>query len=179
MKKVVLVFLAALGIAACGSQPVVKTAAAPKTVSSAAPTSKPAQNAGVGATLTATSENGAMYSVTLVQVVDPAQSADQFLQPNAGNRFVAVVFRLTGVKGSLQDDADNDAAIIGSDQQTYTPSLADTTAGTDFDNGSFTLTAGQSLTGAVSFEMPQSVKVAVVEWNPDSGFSTQQLRWTV
>ena len=32
-------------------------------------------------------------SVTLTQVIDPAQGADQFTTPDNGNRFVGAVFR--------------------------------------------------------------------------------------
>jgi hypothetical protein len=36
--------------------------------------------------------------------------------------------------------------------------------GTNFDNGEFNLSAGQSVIGSVSFELPPSASVASVQW---------------
>jgi hypothetical protein len=86
---------------------------------SAPPPSRPP--AAIGSAFDVQDGNGDTYQVTLVKVVDPAQPADPLNTPDSGTRFVAAVFRITGVNGSPKgDDADNDAALVGSNGQTYT-----------------------------------------------------------
>ena len=110
----------------------------------------------------------------------PAQGGDGGLAtPNPGYRFVATVFVVTDT-GSAQtsDDANGDASVIGSDDQSYSPDFDDVTECTNFNDGEYQLSPGQSLTGCVVFQLPTSVTVAQVQWSPDI-FANSFGYWTV
>jgi hypothetical protein len=104
--------------------------------------------------------------------VDPAQgAAGPFDTPDSGTRFVGAVFRITGVSGSPKDDdADNDAALAGSNGQTYTCDFNDIAGYADFNDGVIQVAQGGTTTGAVSFQVPDGVQVTDVQWSPANGF---------
>lgn len=122
--------------------------------------------------------NGNPYSVTPLGVVNPAQSANQFDEPASGSYFVAVVVRVTNIgKGQVSDDADSDASIIGSNDESYTFNPASVTECTNFDNGQFQLGPGQSVTGCVNFELPNGVKPAKFQWT--AGVPSTFATWNI
>jgi hypothetical protein len=134
-------------------------------------TAPPAKPAGIGSSFNVQDGSGNTYRVTLDKIIDPAQGADQFTQPDNGKRYVAAVFTITAVSGSPKDeDANNNAAIVGSDSQTYTPDLASITGYTDFNNGQINVAQGEKATGAVTFQLHTGVKASKIQWTPASGF---------
>jgi len=71
--------------------------------------------------------SGDIYQVTLVEVVDPGKSADQFVTLQHGNRLVGIVFKITAVNGSPQartptTTAPSSVAMGGSTRQISTAS---------------------------------------------------------
>ena len=111
--------------------------------------------------------------MTLVKVIDPAQGADQFTTPNSGERFVGAVFRITALKGSPQDeDANNDAVIVGSNGQSYTADFSDIAGYTNFADGVIHVAQGETEIGAVTFQVPTTVKVAKIQWGASSNFGS-------
>jgi hypothetical protein len=124
-----------------------------------------------------TDSSGNVMSVTLTKVIDPAQGADQFSTPNNGFRFVGVVFTLKGVSGTFSDDANSDAAVVGANGQSYTADFNSIAGYTNFNNGEFNLTPGQTSVGAVTFQVPVGVKVASVQWGGQFGSSVAT--WTL
>ena len=62
-------------------------------VASPSPSPSNSLSSPVGTIYTVTDQSGNKMSVTLTQVIDPAQGADQFTTPDNGNRFVGAVFR--------------------------------------------------------------------------------------
>jgi hypothetical protein len=123
--------------------------------------------------------NGDTYRATLVKVIDPAQGADQFNTPDSGKRFVGVVFTIKALTGSPQDeDANNDAAVVGSNGQTYTADIDSITGYTNFSNGSINIARGDTTTGAVVFQVPDGIKVTEVQWTAASGFGST-VQWDV
>ena len=68
------------------------------------------------------------------------------------------------------DDADNNAVVTGSNNQSYTVALDDVTEGTNFDVGGYNLTPGSSTSGVVTFQIPDAVKVVKITWTTDSGY---------
>jgi hypothetical protein len=113
---------------------------------------------------------GDTYQVTLVKVVDPAQGGP-FTSPDNGTRFVGAVFRITGVSGSPKgEDANNDAALVGSNGKTYTCVFTDLAGYANFNSGEIQVAQGATTTGAVSFQVPDGVKVTDVRWSPGDGF---------
>jgi hypothetical protein len=170
---------------AAASKPASTSAASAPVSSMPAPATTPTDvtTGPVGTTFTATSTDSSgntdSYDVTLVKVIDPATGADQFTTPDAGKHFVGTVFTITGDTGSTNDDANSDAVVIGSDGQTYTFDANDIAGYTNFNYGNFTVSAGRHATGAVVFQLPNGVKVASVQWNPNTFTTSSPATWNV
>jgi hypothetical protein len=133
-----------------------------------APTVPVATPARVGTTFTASDGNGNTYHVTLLKVIDPAHGANQYNNPPAGKRLVAAVFRLTGTGPSASDDANNNATLLGANQQVYEADFETISAYTNFNAGVFSVASRQTQIGAVVFEVPQRLKVTEVQWTTSS-----------
>jgi hypothetical protein len=183
--KIVTVAAAAamLGIAGCGS--IVKTStpahtapAAPAS-SNAAPSPANSLSGPVGTTYAVTDQSGNKMSVTLTQVIDPAQGADQFSAPQGGNRFVGAVFTIKGIHGTFSDDANNDATLIGSNGQTYTADFDSIAGYTNFNNGEYNVSAGESSVGAVTFQVPLAVTMSKIEWSANGGLGGAPAEWLI
>jgi hypothetical protein len=112
-------------------------------------------------------------------VIDPAQGADQFTTPDNGNRFVGAVFTITGTSGTLSDDANNDATLIGSNGQTYTADFDSIAGYTNFNNGEYNVSAGENSAGAVTFQLPLTVNVTKIEWSANGGFGGAPAEWLI
>lgn len=142
-------------------------------------TTNAAAPAGLGSYFNVKDGSGDTYRVTLAKIIDRAQGADQFTTPDHGNRFVGVVFTITALSGSPQDeDANNDAAVIGSNGQIYTPDISSITGYTNFTNGQINVAQGEKVKGAVTFQLPIGVKVTRVQWSAASGFGST-VQWNV
>lgn len=105
--------------------------------------------------------------VTLEAIVDPA-TPQEFNAPPAGDRLVAAKIRISAL-GTISDDADNDASLVASNDQTYTASFDSIVGCTDFNDGEVRLTSGESLTGCVDFEVPKSVTPKVFSFGDELG----------
>jgi len=156
-------------------------AAAPDTRSAGSSAARPAAArqkapAQIGSSFEVQDANGNTYRVTLVKVIDPAQGAGLFNAPDSGTRLVAAVFRITAVTGRPQEDADNDAGLVGSNGQTYLYSFDDIVGYTDFSNGVIQVGQGGTTTGAVSFQVPDGVQVTDIQWTAANGFGVM-VRW--
>lgn len=171
----------AVTVAACHTStmqaqpsPVAAAQPSPSTVtaSTAPPTTAPAT---VGTTLVA-----GKVDLTLDQVIDPAQGSDSYLTPNAGERFVGVKFTIANRGTSmLSDDINSDVSIQGSDGQTYAPDFNPIAGCTNFNEGVFTITPGQAQTGCATFQIPDSVTPAQVQFSLTQGASTEVGQWKV
>ena len=133
----------------------------------------------VGATFRLNDGSGISYQVTLVKVIDPTRGADQFTTPASGKRLVGLVFRIKGLTGSPQgEDAITDAVLVGANGRDY-PADPNRVAGyANFDDGAIHVTPGQTVTGAVAFQVPASVTVSTVRWTALSGFGPMA-EWNV
>jgi hypothetical protein len=133
----------------------------------------------VGASFSLDDGAGAGYQVTLVKVIDPARGANQFSAPDGGKRFVGLVFRIKGVTGSPQgEDANNDAVLVGANGRDYAAALDRIAGYANFDDGAIHVTPGQTVTGAVAFQVPNGVTVSTVQWTALSGFGPM-VEWNV
>jgi ABC-type Fe3+-hydroxamate transport system substrate-binding protein len=166
----------ALVATACGSVSEVNQPAASSSQAAATSSSATAKvTAHVGATLTLTDEQ-----VTLTKVIDPATGADQYTVPDTGKRFVATVFTIKNTASQAgQGDANSNTSVIGSDNQGYSPDFSNVSECTNFNDGSFELGPGESVSGCVVFQLPTGVTVAKVQWSPSSGFSGDFAEWLV
>jgi hypothetical protein len=117
--------------------------------------------------------SGDIYQVTLVKVIDPGQSADQFATPQRGSRLVGIVFRITALTGSPQgEDADNDCTVVGSDGKVYTANFDSIVGYTNFEVGVIHAAQGETVVGAVTFQLPQYIDVATVRWAASNGLGS-------
>lgn len=129
-----------------------------------------AKTATVGATLTV-----AGYRVRLDRVL-ASPALDSGISGSPGTRPVGVEFTLTAGSTAVSDDANNDATVVGNNNQTYTAGLPSIAGCTNFNAGQFTLTPGQSSTGCVEFDVPTPVHVVGVEWTANSSFGST-IQW--
>jgi hypothetical protein len=179
--------VAACGITAAGTTSSIHNATTPSPASksippsiSPTPTTTPSlQPSQVGESFIATDGQGNEMSITLVKVIDPAQGADSFTTPDTGKHFVGAEFQVIGKAGTYSDDAILDAALIGSNGQTYTPSFDAIAGCTDFTYGSFSIIPGETQVGCVTFQLPQGVAVDRVEWTPVGGFGGAPAIWVL
>jgi hypothetical protein len=117
--------------------------------------------------------SGSVYRVTLARVIDPATGQNQFTAPEGGKRFVGLVFKVKALTGSPQnEDANNDAVVIGGDAQTYSADFDGIAGHTNFDHGMIRVAQGETVTGSVTFQMPNGVTVSKVKWTALSGYGS-------
>jgi hypothetical protein len=125
----------------------------------------------VGSSFELKDGSGNLYQVTLAKVIDPAKGENQFAAPDVGKRFVGLVFRVKALTGSPKDeDANNDAVVVGSNGQNYSADFDGIAGYTSFDHGVIHVSQGETVTGAVTFQVPNSVTVSKVQWTALSGF---------
>jgi hypothetical protein len=118
-----------------------------------------------GDTLNVHDFSGNDLAVEVASPQDPATPADPSGQAPSGSRLVAVSEDLLDAgPGAVSDNANSDTQVVGTDGEVYTPSLNGVQGCTNFNNGGYTLAAGQSESGCVVFAIPTGVGVAHVEF---------------
>jgi hypothetical protein len=177
------VVVASIAISALSSHGSGVTTSPPGNSAAGADTASPAAThsaapAGIGSYFDVQDSSGNTYRVTLVKIIDPAQGADQFSTPDNGKHFVGAVFMIRALKGSPQnEDANNNAVIVGGNGQSYTADFDNIAGYTNFDNGTIHVAQGDTQTGSVTFQVPHGVKVTKVQWSPGAFGSAVQ--WDV
>lgn len=166
--------LTAAVLAGCGTHSAVSGPSSPTATTSApSPAASSPATATVGTSYTITDPStGIKYDVMLTKVIDPAEPANEFFAAAAGSHLVGAIFSVTGDTGTASDDANLTASLNGSDGQVYQPSFDGITGYTNFSSGDFSVVPGQTEVGAVTFAVPDGVKVASVQWTPAGGFGT-------
>ena len=133
----------------------------------------------IGSSFDLNDGSGHAYRVTLVKVIDPAKGEAEFTVPASGKRFVGLVFKVKALTGSLQDeDANNDAAVIGGNSQTYAADFSGIAGYTNFRDGAIQAAQGETVTGSVTFQVPNGVPVSKVRWTALSGYGST-VEWIV
>ena len=123
--------------------------------------------------------SGDAYRVTLVKIIDPARGADQFSSPDSGKRFVGLVFKIEALTGSPQnEDANNDAVLVGGNGQNYSADFDGIAGYTNLASGTIHVAQGDTVTGAVTFQVPDEVTVSKIQWSALSGFGST-VEWDV
>ena len=116
--------------------------------------------------------------VTATSVTDPAQSDNQYLMTDSGNKYVAVNLTvLNNGTDTYSDNANNNVSVVGSDNQSYTSSLASVSGCTNFTSGEIKLTQGSTVSGCVVFELPTAVTVSKIQYTNNSGFGDDTAEW--
>jgi hypothetical protein len=181
----------------CGASNSVTPQAAPATSSAASSTSAPAASSappsssapaapashGLETTFTVKdtddNDNPITYEITLLHFKAHATPDNSFDAAPAGKHLAGAEFKIHAVSGTAEDDANNDANLQGTNDQTYESAFETLASGTNFSNGDYHVPAGETAVGWVSFEVPDSVHIAKVQWTPSSGFSGTEAEWTV
>ncbi len=122
-------------------------------------------------------EKGTIDDVTLVKVVDNAQSANDYAKPADGKRWIAVQFRVKDTGTTAFSDApDNDATAVDDKGQSYNSVVADTTAGPSFAVPA-NVAPGDTGLGFITFEVPADAKIDKVQFVLDNGVADQAGQW--
>ncbi|OPC80363.1 hypothetical protein B4N89_04835 [Embleya scabrispora] len=157
------------------------TVAAPAGQATTAPTSaKPSAPpaAKVGDTLSLTNTKGVPVDVTLVKLVDPAASSNQYLKPKAGNRYVAVQWKIVNSGDQPITDTPNYGShLIDADGQQFSSTYSETSAGPAFPS-SVSIPPGGSRLGFVTYEVPTDSKITTIQLQI-SMMSTNTGQWNV
>lgn len=139
------------------------------TTTAGAPATPAAPNG--GSVLSVHDFSGNTLDVSADVVADPATPVDAAVANlPARSRLIAVEFTLKGGgPGTVSSDANNDATVIGSDQQAYTASFDPVTDCTNFAQGTFTINPGNTERGCVVYQMPNGVTVNSVQFSLGNG----------
>lgn len=129
---------------------------------------------------TTTDINGSqvVYDVTATQVDQHAPLTPYETLDNPNDHLVAVRFTIKGDTGQADDNANNDAVVIGDDTTEYQSGVNSTADGGNFNYGDFKVSPGQTVSGWVTFEVPDGHKVTSVQWQP-GGAGSGTATWTV
>ncbi len=123
--------------------------------------------------------SGNVMTITLTAIEDPAKGAYQYTVPDPGKRFVASKFTIVGKTGTFSDDANSDASLIGSDNQTYSPDFSNVAGRTNFNNGTYTVTPGQTSVGCVAFQGAERRQTRRVSSGTPFSAAARPRTWTV
>ncbi|HET9171130.1 MAG TPA: DUF4352 domain-containing protein [Actinospica sp.] len=172
--------LVGLSIAAagCASRGVSTTAA--HVSSSGAPTAS-TQKAGVGDTIDLSDgANGTNIAVTVVRVVDPDSSANQFETPSPGDRFESVQFRIsnTGTR-SYQDDPLAEVSAKDSSGQNMQQAIVTSTAAGAQMPSAVNLAPGDVALGYVTFDVPSGDKITQAQYSLNAGLVGTTGEWQI
>lgn len=122
---------------------------------------------------------GLKMTVTLTKVVNPATPAEDFMKPKTGNKFVALEITLANAGQAVYSDSPtNGAMLIDGEGQQYRTTLFNVREGQSF-GGSATINTGDSRKGVLVFEVPESAKLAKLQFALNSGFAEQKGEWTL
>ena len=105
---------------------------------------------------------------TLVRVVDPAQGADQYTTPSAGDRFVTTEFRIVNTGNAFQPEPTSDATVFDTASHSFSSTYQDVQGCPAFANN-LTLTHGDTADGCVTFEVPTGSVLQKIQYSEQSG----------
>jgi hypothetical protein len=135
-----------------------------------------AKTAHVGDKISLKPIGGAKTDVTLMQVINPASIQDGM--GDADKTYIATKFTITNTgKTTVVGDANNNAKVVGSDDEVYPSDLAAVNGCTNFIDGEFLIPPGGSVTGCVSFGLPPGVTPTKIKYMPSSGIAQGIGEW--
>jgi uncharacterized protein DUF4352 len=151
-----------------------------ETAAAEQPARQEQSTAAVGGAITLQgTDPGLSMKVTVVKVVNPATPDSDFMKAQSGNKFVALEVTLENVGQAVYSDAPtNGAMLIDGESQQYQTSFHRVREGQSL-NGSVTINVGDSRKGMIVFEVPESAKLAKLQFGLNSGFASQKGEWTL
>ncbi|WP_214106781.1 DUF4352 domain-containing protein [Acrocarpospora catenulata] len=135
--------------------------------------------AAIGSAITLSGMKSTLKVAVTVTRVIPGTPKNQFLKPDAGNRWVAVELELANVGQDVYSDSpSNGAYLIDSEGQQYRTTFGEVQEGVSF-GGSVTVSTGDRRKGVLVFEVPESARLAKFQFALNSGFADQKGEWLV
>lgn len=136
----------------------------------------------VGATqaIAQTAQNPAMQA-TLVQIIDPAQSADPSANQFSDSRYVAVQMQL-GISGStsFSDDPNLDTVVDDAQGQPYASVSTSLQGCPPFATGGLFFSPNKQKMGCVTFQLPLDATVSEIDFTPGrANFASPTAQWQV
>jgi hypothetical protein len=121
-------------------------------------------------------DDGEAMKVKLLAVQDPFVPTGEFaMQPEAGQRFVAVKVALTNVGSTVYDDSpSNGMALIDTADQQYTDEAFE---GMNPDIGSPTIASGDRRVGWITMSVAKAADLKKMQFTLDSGFGPEAGEW--
>jgi hypothetical protein len=173
---VALLLLLGCSATSVSNTPDSSTPAAPAalaTTDAPTPTTETPAVAKVGDAITLKGSAGSEIAVVVTNVVDPTKSTDGFSTPTAGNRYVAVQFRITNTGTAAYTDVPmNGAKVADADGQQFTSTVVmSVAAGPTFPVTVALIPGGKAL-GYIVFQVPTTSKITAVQFGMDSGFGS-------
>ncbi|MFE6716843.1 DUF4352 domain-containing protein [Streptomyces albidoflavus] len=178
-------FTAMLGIAACDTE-VTSTPDKPAAAGDAKPgkeaekAERPEEKetvAKVGDAITLKGFDDEKVEVTVVKVVDPAKSNNEFMAPDEGNRWIGVQFQLVNVgEKAYQDSPAGGMQVADNKGQMFRMAFGEVDSGPAL-SSDVRLAPGAKALGWVAFEVPEGVKVSQVQVALSSGMADQTGQW--
>lgn len=115
--------------------------------------------------------------VTVLKVVDPAKSGDQFSKPKKGNRYVGIQIKIKNIGTDVYADAPaNGANLVDQDSQSFDASLFDEVKP---GIGQPKISPGDERVGFLTFEVPEDAKLRTFQFTLDSGFGPNTGEWSL
>lgn len=157
---------------------------APETTSSSTatfPAAPAGQAAALGEAITLKGmDEGTAASVTVLRVVDPTTSTDDYSKPPAGSRFVAVELQIKNTGTVVHEETpDNCVQIVDDKGYRFEAAIVLSVAAGPTFQTSVTLQPGEQATGHTVFEIPETSKVTQVLFALDSGYGDDSGVWAV
>jgi hypothetical protein len=141
-----------------------------------APAHTPAP-APIGTSFVTSDGFGNTYRVTLNRVIDPAQGVNT--TPVAGDRTVGAVYTITPVSGSPRgENAITNASLLGANGHVYRANTGQVAGYGNFSNYDISVAPGSSTTGAITYQVPDGVRISETHWAAHAGRGTIN-RWAV
>ena len=125
--------------------------------------------------MTVSGIGGEVIRVTVLDLVDPARSGNELFQADPGNRLVGVKLRVENVGDVVYDDSpSNGMAVVDTADQQHDASWLDLV---EPELGAVTIRPGDQRTGFVTFEVPRSTKLRLLQFTASSGFGNETGEW--
>jgi hypothetical protein len=123
----------------------------------------------VGQTAKFDDGQGHSASITLVRVVDPAQGADQYTTPSAGDRFVTTEFKIVNTGNAFQPEPGSDATVFDTASHSFSSTYQEAVQGCPAFASNLTLTHDETADGCVTFEVPTGSVLQKIQYSEQSG----------
>ena len=131
----------------------------------------------IGSSITLSGMEDLQMKVTVLKVDQQVASSNEYITPDAGNRYVGVKLKLENVgKTAYNDSPTNGAALVDTKDQSFDADYAEVATPA---LGSPKIAPGDTRVGWITFQVPKKAKLKKFQMTLDSGFADQTGEWMV